>query len=62
MPLQAEGLVLGQDQDVELPAVQAVGQGEVDDPVHPAERDGRLGPVPSERVQPGAPATGEQDA
>jgi hypothetical protein len=57
---QAERLVLGQDQDVKFPAVEAVGEGEIDDPVHSAERDGRFGPLAGERVQPCASTAGEQ--
>ena len=35
-------VVLGQDDDVSDPGVDAVGQGEVDDPVLPTKRHGRL--------------------
>ena len=42
-------------------AVDAVGQGEVDDPVEPAERHGRLGPVAGEGLQPGPLPPGQDD-
>jgi hypothetical protein len=45
VPVQAVALVLGQHADLADPAVGQVGQREVDQPVHPAERHGRLGPV-----------------
>ena len=52
--IEAAGLVLGQDEDAAQVAVDAVGQGEVDDAVESAERDGRLGTVARQRVQAGA--------
>src|SRR6185369_8768480 len=61
VPVQGAGLVLGHDDDPAELAVDAVGQGEVDDPVQAAERDGRLGPVPGERVESGPAAPGEND-
>ena len=54
-------LVLRQDEDAAEAAVDAVGQGEVDDAVEPAERHGRLGPVAGERFEPGALAAREDD-
>ena len=59
--VEAAGLVLGQDEDLAQAAVDAVGQGEVDDAVQAAERDGRLGPVAGERLEPRAPAAGQDD-
>ena len=58
---EAHGLVLGQDEDLADVAVDAVRQREVDDPIDPAERDGRLGPIARERLQPGPPAPGQDD-
>ena len=61
VPVQADGLVLGEDQDLAEVGVDAVGEGEVDDPVDPAERDGRLGPVAGQGLQAGPPAPGQDD-
>ena len=44
MVVQRARVVLGQDNDVVDVRIDAVRQGEVDDPVLPPERDGRLGP------------------
>ena len=57
--LEAAGLVLGQHEDLAEPGVEAVGEGEVDDPVHAAERHGRLAAVPGEGVEPLALAAGQ---
>ena len=59
--VQADGLVLGQDEDLAEVGVDAVGEGEVDDPVDPAERDRRLGPVAGQGLQPGSPPPGQDD-
>ena len=61
VPVQADGLVLGQDQDLAEVGIDAVGEGEVDDPVDPAERDGRLGPVAGQRLQARSPPPGQDD-
>ena len=53
VPVQAHRLVLGEDQDLAEVGVDAIREGEVDDPVDPAERDGRLGPVAGQGLQPG---------
>src|SRR5262249_41078818 len=57
--IEAASLVLGQYQDTAQTAVDAVGEGEVDDAVQPAEGDGRLGAVAGERLQAGAFAARE---
>src|SRR5262249_31923678 len=49
--VQAMALVLGQDDDLEVAAVDQVGQGEVDETVRAAEGHGRLGAVGGEWVQ-----------
>ena len=54
MPLQTEGLVLREDQDPKLSAVEAIGQRKIDDPIAATERDGGLGARSCERIQPGA--------
>ena len=51
VPVQAVGLVLGQHQDLANVGVDAVREGEIDDPVNAAERDRRLGTVPGQRLQ-----------
>ena len=61
VPVQADGLVLRQDEDLAEVGVDAVGQREVDDPVDPAEGDGRLGPVARQGFQPGPPPPGQDD-
>src|SRR5262249_47474499 len=59
VPVQADGLVLGQHQDLAEVGVDAVGQGEVDDPEDPPERDRRLGPVARQRLQTTPPPPGQ---
>ena len=61
VPAQAHGLVLRQDEHPADVRVDAVGQGEVDDPVDPAERDGGLGAVAGQRLQARPPAPGQDD-
>ncbi len=51
MPVQAGGLVLRQHEDLANVGVDAVREGEIDDPVNAAERDRRLGTVPGQRLQ-----------
>ena len=51
MLVQGEALVLGEDVDLPQPAVDAVGEGEVDDAVGAAEGHRGLGPVAGERIQ-----------
>ena len=61
VPVQRVRLVLGQHDDLEIAAVDQVGQREVDHAVEPAERHRRLGPVRGERHQALALAAGEHD-
>ena len=61
VPVQARRLVLRQHQHLAQVGVDAVRQREVDDPVQPAERDRRLGPVPGQWLQPRPPAPGQDD-
>src|SRR5690242_13718481 len=51
MPVEAVALVLGQHADAPDPAVDEIGEGEVDQPVQAAEGHGRLGAVIGERRQ-----------
>jgi len=57
--IQAESLVLGEHENPAKAAINAVGQGDVDDPVDTAEGDGRLGAVSRERPQPFPLPSGE---
>src|SRR4051812_35274497 len=59
MAIEAAGLVLGEDQDLAQAAVEAVGQGEIDDAIEAAEGDGGLGAVTGERLEPGAFPSGK---
>ena len=59
--VQGVGLVLGQDQHPAQARVQAVGQGEVDDPVLAAEGHRRLGAVRREGLQARAAAARQED-
>ena len=57
---QADGLVLGQDEDLADVGVDAIGEGEVDDAIDPAEGDGGLGAVARQGLQ-ARPAPPRQD-
>ena len=57
--VEAHRLVLREDEIPANPAVEAVREGEIDDPIRPAERDGRFGPIPRKRLQPRSLAAGE---
>ena len=59
--VEAEGLVLGEDEDAAQVAVDAIGQRDVDDAVDAAEGHGGLGAVARERPQALALAAGQQD-
>ena len=59
--VQAVRLVLRQHDDLEVAGVHDVGQGEVDQPVDPAERHRRFGTVGGERHQPLALPAGKHD-
>ena len=56
---ERQRLVLKGDEDLPQARVDAVAQGEVDDPIRPAEIDRRLGPLLGERIQPLADAPGQ---
>jgi len=60
MPVQAVALVLGEHADLADPAVDQVGQREIDQAVHAAEWNGRLGPLRGQRRQP-PPGRARQD-
>ena len=62
MPVQAEALVLGQHADPAETRIDQVGQREIHQPVHPAERNGRLGPVRGQRRQAPARPARQHDA
>ena len=59
--VEAVALVLRQHDDLQVPGVGEVRQGEVDQPVAPAEGHGRLRPVVGERQQTLPLAPGEHD-
>jgi len=61
VPAQRVRLVLGQDQDLADVGVDAVAEGEVDDPVDGPERNRGLGPDLRERPQPLAHPAGHDD-
>ena len=48
---QRIGLELSEDFDFEETGVDEVIEDEIDDPVAPAERHGRFGSIPGERIQ-----------
>ena len=60
--VQAVALVLGQHADLADTAVGQVGQREIDQPVHTAERDSGFGPVRGQRTQARARAASEHDS
>ena len=59
--IEAEGFVLGKNEDAAQLAIQAIGERDVNDAVDAAEGDGRLGAIASERPKAFALATGQQD-
>jgi hypothetical protein len=61
VPVQRVRLVLGEHDDLQVAAVDQVGQGEVDHAVQAAEGYGRLGAVRGQGHQPLALAPGEND-
>ena len=62
VPVQAVALVLGEHADLPDTAVGQVRQGEVDQPVHPAERHRGLGPVVRQRREPRAGPAGQHNS
>lgn len=61
MPVQAHGLVLREDQHFAQAAIQAIGQGEIDDAVGASERHRRLGSISGQGFQPRPLATCQND-
>src|SRR5260370_20947193 len=61
MAIEAERLILGQQEDAAEIAVDAVRERDVNDAVNAAERHGGLGAIPRERPKPFALPAGEQD-
>ena len=61
VPVERGGLVLHREPDVGDAAVRQVGQGDVDELVAAAERQGRLGALAGEDVHPGALPPGLDD-
>ena len=59
--VEAERFVLGEDEDAAQVAIEAVREGEVDDAIDAAERDGGLGAVARERPEPLALAAGQEN-
>ena len=51
VPVEGERFVLGEDVDAAQVGVQAIGEGDVDDPVDAAESDCGLGAITSERIE-----------
>src|SRR5208337_3338304 len=60
MTIEAQSLVLGQYEYAAQVAIEAVRQGEIDDPKDSAERNRRLGAVTSKRPKPLPLAAGDQ--
>jgi hypothetical protein len=50
--MKGDRFVLGECIDAADIRIQAIGKGEVDDPIDGAEGDGRLGPIPGEGIEP----------
>src|SRR5262249_13544124 len=61
VPVQADGEELGEHVDVVEPAVDAVGDWDVDEPVLAGDGDGRLGAGSGERVEAGAAAAAQDE-
>jgi hypothetical protein len=58
MFIKGLGFVLGKDDDFINLRVNAIGQGEIYEPVNTAEGNSGLGPVPGEGHEPLPPSTG----
>jgi hypothetical protein len=52
MALEGQGLVLVEQGDPAQTGIEGVREAEIDDPVGAEERDGRLGPVLGQRIEP----------
>jgi len=61
VPVERLGVELGQDEDPPDVRVEAVADGDVDEAVLARQRDGGLGAVLGQRVQPGALAAAQDD-
>ncbi len=61
MAVQAERLVLRENENAAQVAIDAIGQRDVDDAVNAAERDGGFGAVAGERPKPLPLAAGQKD-
>ena len=57
MALERGGLILGEGVDATDARIEAVGEGEVNDPINGSEGNGRFGSIPSEGVEPLPSAT-----
>ena len=60
MAVEAERLVLRENENAAQVAIHAIGKRDIDDAVNAAERDGRFGAVARERPKPLALAAGQQ--
>ncbi len=62
VPVQRMRLVLRENTDAQITRIDEVRQHEIDEPVTAAERNGRLGPIRRQGIQPLALPAGEDDA
>ena len=61
VPVEAGRLVLREDQNLANPAVQTVGQREIDDAIRTPERNGGLGPIAGQRLEARPFSAGQHD-
>jgi len=61
MRVQGFALILSQDIDPAKAGVQTIGESEIDEAISTAKRNGRLGPVPRERMQALTLPTGQNE-
>jgi len=59
VPVERMGLVLNQHRDAAQAGIQTIAEGEVDDAIFPAERDGRLGPMFRQGFEPFSLSSGK---
>jgi hypothetical protein len=52
MTLQGNGLILSESINPSDIRMEAVGKGEVDDPINRTKRDSRFGPIPGQGIEP----------
>ena len=62
VPVEAERLVLRENEDAAQVAIEAIGKREIDDAIDAAERNGRLGAVARERPKALALAASQENA